>query len=197
MRKIFVFIIGIACLSLSATLSIGDIDCTNSQLTYVLPDSIALLLQNQPSLFYSYGHYGYSWSIITVVNHDFRTYSGRVSYIGEKAITSTRTEDKFDSTLFFNNNKRLLLWALDTMPFTAQKMTPIYGSHTNSMYTELTIYRPKSKDSFHVDNNVICFAGPDSVVFNHNYHRLCLILRWLSAPNMRKYILDSLIYHQT
>lgn len=102
MNKIFYFIATL--LVLSAVSVIGATPKENSNylrtkaiLRSALPDSFYSEVENRPVLFYSYGHYGYTWSIITKIDNDFRAMSGKVDYRGAKRLIEPSADNSFDS----------------------------------------------------------------------------------------------------
>ena len=104
MRKI-VLIIGLSvCFILSWAYKNPSYNSDNSDMAIlyrILPDSIHSMLHNKPILFYSYGHYGYSWSIATKTEDNIRVFSGRVSYSGDCYLENPMGRNRFDSTAFF------------------------------------------------------------------------------------------------
>lgn len=62
-----------------------------------------------------------------------------------------------------------------------------------TFYTNLSIINSEGVNVFNSDD-VVAYSGPDSLCFNKKYHKLCLIMRWLSDTNIRQYIPDLVIY---
>lgn len=114
MRKILiVFGIFICCLMISAyrnpTIYFNN-NLIDSELSLTIPDSILLLVENRPIIFYSYGHYGYSWSLLTKLDNDIKAFSGRTTYSGNKLSAELSENNKFDSIELFSANERLITW---------------------------------------------------------------------------------------
>lgn len=153
----------------------------------ILPDSVYLSFKNKPMIFFSYGHYGYSWSIISVGFDDFTTCSGKVGYHGESTLVEQSEAIQIDSVLFFSENSKLILWGVDSLSVKAAEMTPLKRDTFMTIYSFLSIIDSDGKETFNSDD-AIGFSGPDSLEFNHNFHRLWLIMYWLAEPNIRRCI---------
>lgn len=197
MKKLLLFIIGIVFLSMAATSTPpkSDLDDSNSDdiLCQILPDSIYTLVKNKPSLLYSYGHYGYSWSLITKIDNRFLAFSGRVNYSGDHFITEPTEVNRFDSILLFSKYRNLLNWGLDTISTEINKMKISRLGPYTTMYTDLTCYNSDGIRTFNSAGNVT-FSGPDSLEFNHKFHKICLLMWWISSYEIRKCIPDSVIF---
>lgn len=195
MRKI-VLIIGLSvCFILSWAYKNPSYNEDNSDMALlyrILPDSIHSMLHNKPILFYSYGHYGYSWAIATKTEDNIRVFSGRVSYSGDCYLENPRGRNRFDSAAFFLANKSLLSWGIDSISTESLTMKPIKCDSCISIHSILSVIDSCGKTVFNSDNT-IAFSGPDSLKFNNKFHKLCLIMRWLSDPEIRPYITDSMI----
>ena len=165
----------------------------NSLIYNILPDTIVPLVENRPMLLYCYGHYGYSWSLVTKIEKEFRVFSGRVNYIGEQILRENTISNKNDSIKFFSANEDLLSWGFDSIAIESSKMKPDKGKHFVTVYESLYVIDSMGKCVFDSDN-AQQFLGPDSVEFNKKFHKLSLIMWWLSDSSIRKYIPDSAIF---
>lgn len=197
MRKILLIIILYVCIDISFAynrpLSKSDYNIERDVLSEILPDSVYSLLKNRPIILYAYGHYGYSWSLITRIDNHLQAFSGNLSYGGNRYLTEPTEFNQFDSVSFFSANASLLSWGFDTIPVMGAKMTPIKRANYITLYKALYVINSKGDLVFN-SNDAVAFSGPDSIGFNERFNRLCLIMRWLSEPNIRQYIPDSLIY---
>ena len=99
----------------------------------------------------------------------------------------------FDTIKFMKRNKGILQWGLDTLPAQAYKMTPQYSNaYSPFNYSLKVIYFGENLIFSSV--NTTNYSGPDSAAFNDKYGRLCFIMFWLAAPEIRPYIPDSEIF---
>ena len=158
----------------------------------VLPDSVYSLLKGKSVIFYSYGHYGYSWSLIAKMDSGYQALSGRVSYVGELHFNKPTESSQFDTTHLFSQNNALFSWGFDTLASKIRSMKKISREPYVTFYTNLSIINSDGVNVFNSDD-AVAYSGPDSLCFNKKYHRLCLIMRWLSDTNIRQYIPDSVI----
>lgn len=158
-----------------------------------LPDSVYSLLKGKSVIFYSYGHYGYSWSLIAKMDSGFQAFSGRVGYGGEHHFNKPSESNQFDTTHLFSKNQTLFSWGLDTIASKIKNMKKISRDPYVTFYTNLSIINSEGANIFNSDD-AVAYSGPDSLSFNIKYNKLCLIMRWLSDSNIRQYIPDSVIY---
>ncbi len=191
MKKLLVLAVGVASMALSIASSKpisnsdnGEADWLFSQ---ILPDSLLYLVKDRPLLLYSFGHYGYSWGIVTKTDSGFHTFCGRVDYVGNRFIRTSEENGQFDTIPFFSAHKDIFLWGMDTMPAEAKRMNVIKNETGVTFYSDLSVIDSKGEIVFKINDNVT-FSGPDSVVFNNKFYRLCVIMRWLSDPCLRSYV---------
>lgn len=200
MKRILLIIGGLFICSFLATSykrpKIDRYDSTAINLIYrTLPDSLISLTEKYPMVFYSRGHYGQSWMLLTKVNNHFRVYSGSIDYAGNRNLTEAISLSQFDSCAFFCANKSLLSWTFDTFVTKSLKMIPIKNKPYMTIYKTISVINPYSDVEFTTDCSVT-FSGPDSLEFNNKFHKLCLIMQWLSEPRIRQYIPDSVIFQE-
>lgn len=197
MKKILFFIAAILYVTLSSASGkpISDQDNINSEniLYRSLPDSLYSLLKNKSVIFYSYGHYGYSWSLIALIDGNYRTFSGRVGYLGDRHLSVMTESSRFDTTRLFSQNHALLSWGFDTISTEVRYMKKVRRQPYATSYSDLSVIDPEGKIVFNSDD-AIAYSGPDSLGFNNKLNKLCLIMRWLSDAGFRQLIPDSLIY---
>ena len=197
MKKILFVIAAFLCITLSLKSSsvASDVNKCNQDeiLRDVLPDSVYLLLKGKSVIFYSYGHYGYSWSLIAKMDSGYQTFSGRVGYDGERHFNKPTESNQFDTTLLFSKNHALFSWGLDTIASEIKSMKKVSREPYVTFYTNLSIINSDGVNVFNSDD-AVAYSGPDSLFFNEKYHKLCLIMRWISDTNIRQYIPDSVIY---
>lgn len=158
-----------------------------------LPDSLYSILKNKPIIFYSRGHYGYSWSLIAKIDSTYRVYSGRVSYSGDIELNETSESIPFDTTKLFIHNTALLSWGFDSIFIEAINMKKVNRTPHVTLYTNLSVFNSDGLNIFSSDD-AIAFAGGDSLIFNKKFHKLGLIMWWLLDSRIREYIPDSIIY---
>ena len=53
-------------------------------------------VKNESFLLYTYGHYGYSWSILIREDSNMKAYSGRVDYSGNVYFAGHDKNNRFD-----------------------------------------------------------------------------------------------------
>lgn len=158
-----------------------------------LPDSLFPLLENRPVIFYSYGHYGHSWSLIVKTDTNYRTFSGKVDYSGMRHFNETKRSDQFDTARLFSKNQAILSWGFDTISAEINKMKKVKREHYVTTYTDLSVFNSTGINTFSSDD-AVAYSGPDSISFNKKFHKLCLIMWWLSDSKIRQYIPESAIY---
>lgn len=199
MKKLLILI----ALALSMSLMAGnsgassDSDKGNivNRLCHALPDSIYSFLKNRPMIFYSYGHYGYSWSLIAKMDSDYKAFSGRVDYLGRCHFNERSESNAFDSTLLFSQNRALLSWGFDSIQTEAGRMKKIKNETYVTFYKDISVIGSEGKTVFSSDD-ATAYSGPDSVSFNKKFQKLSLIMYWLSNAEIREYIPDSAIYQE-
>ena len=166
---------------------------SSSILKQILPDSLCILLKNRPIIFYSSGHYGYSWSLIARNDSTYQVYSGRVDYSGDCFLNEISGSAHFDTTILFIHNEAILSWGFDSISVEVANMRKVDRTPFVTIWTDLSVFDSNGENIFSSDN-AISFAGSDSVAFNKKYQKLSLIMRWISDPRIREYIPDSVIY---
>lgn len=164
-----------------------------SPISGILPDTILLLVENRPIIFYSYGHYGYSWALVTKIDNNIQAFSGRTFYSGDKLLTEPSKLNQFDSTDFFSANEALISWGFDSIDSEGLKMRSIKREHYVSVNENLSVINTDGVCVFDSDD-AQAFSGPDSLEFNKKFHKLCLQMRWLSEPEIRPFIPKSAIF---
>lgn len=157
-----------------------------------LPDSVYSLLKGKSVIFYSSGHYGYSWSLIAKMDSGYHAFSGRVSYGGEHHFNKPTEYNQFDTAHLFSQNQALFSWGLDTIASKVKSMKKISREPYVTFYTNLSIINSDGVNVFNSDD-AVAYSGPDSLCFNKKYHKLCLIMWWLSDANIRQHIPDSIL----
>lgn len=144
-------------------------------------------------IFYSTGHYGYSWSLIAMIDSSYHIYSGRVSYTGDPNHNDIPESTPFDTTKLLINNNTIISWGFDSIYSQAINMKKVYRKQYVTFGTDLSVFNSFGENTFNSDN-AISFAGDDSLTFNEKFHKLCLIMWWLSDSKIREHIPDSVIY---
>lgn len=201
MKKVLLSIISLILLlcffTVSATDYKSDTDCEKDSTLYnLLPESLAVQLENKPLVLYiNVNCYVSSWSIVVKRNNKFQAYSGQVDRFGKKFLPKPDESDISDSTLFFSLNQNTFNWAFDSLSTKAINMKPIKGGITFAgVWRELSVFNSEGEETFFSKDDPIRFAGPDSASFNTNYFRLQYLMFWLSAPGVKTYIPESTIY---
>lgn len=197
MKKILLFIGLILFLNSFSAQNEQDLNndrykCAESLLKTIMPDTIYSLIENKPILFYTYGHYGYSWSLVTKVDsNNIHAFSGRVSYSGNNHIIQSTESNRLDSIALFSANADIINWGFDTLPTEGLQMEAV--KKNDIFWTDLDVINCDGMIIFN-SNGATVFTGPDSIIFNKKFQKLCLIMKWLSEPKIRKYIPDSVIF---
>ena len=164
--------------------------CLNT-LRSVLPDTIYQSVENRPCILYTYGHYGYSWSIVARIDNRYQAFSGRVGYCGDKYLSSSKPVNEFDTTSFFIANVPIFEWAFDSIAYLAKDMKAIPPKTFMTVYEDLSVINSNGEFTFS-SLNTQTYSGSDSIKFNSSFHRLSLLMRWLADPEIRKYFPDIL-----
>ena len=183
-------------IKLSASeMHLSDIEIAEptSVLSRALPDSLYLHVKGHPAIFYSYGHYGYKWSLIVKTESGFNAFSGKMSYLGHPDINQLTEENRIDSAKLFSKNCELLTWAFDSISTEGIDMKRIRRAPYTGIYKDLSVINSEGRILFSSDD-AAAFSGPDSLNFNKRFLKLCLIMYWLSEPKIREYIPESTIY---
>lgn len=166
----------------------GKQSCPNA-LFNGLPDIICKSIENKPFILFTYGHYGYSWSIVARIDNRYRAFNGRVGYYGDKFLSSSPPVNEFDSTSFFIANGTIFEWAFDSIAYLAKDMKEIPYEAFVTVHENLSVFNNNGELIFN-SLDTQSYSGPDSVKFNSSYHRLSLLMRWLADPEIRKYFPD-------
>ncbi len=197
MRTIFIFIGLVFCLIMISAFG-KPIPESNSDdfefiLRHPLPDSLYSLLRGKPVIFFTHGHYGYSWSLIAKMDSGYQAFSGRVTYGGERYTNKLTESTQIDSARFFSQNQDLLSWGFDTISSKINIMKEISRGPYMSIRRNLQVINSEGINVFTSDATA-AYSGPDSLDFNKKFRKLCLIMWWLSDYRLREYIPDSAIY---
>lgn len=166
---------------------------SNDILQQISPDSLYPLLKNRPIIYYTYGHYGYSWSLVVRIDSTYRIYSGHVDYSGDQYLDKTSESIPFDTTTLIVNNKALFSWGFDTISTEAVNREKVFRKPFLTIYADLWVFNADGLNIFCSDN-AIAFTGSDSIAFNKKFDKLCLIMWWLSNSKIRKHVPESIIY---
>lgn len=166
---------------------------SNDILQQILPDSLCTLLKGRPMIYYSCGHYGYSWSLIARIDCTYQIYSGRVGYSGDQYLDKTSESISFDTTRLITQNKDLLSWGCDTISGEAIQMKRVRRTSYVTLYENLSVFNSDGVNVFNSDG-AIGFSGEDSIIFNTKFNKLRLIMWWLSSSKIRKHIPELTIY---
>lgn len=158
-----------------------------------LLDCLDSSIKNSPKILYTYGHYGFSWSMVVKKDTTLQTFTGRIDYLGNSCLTENLTCNQFDSIRSFSKYKTLIQWGIDTLPNEINQMKAIGQEYSGLTNSNLLILDSIGETVFNSNGN-ITFSGPDSLSFNSKLHHLRLIMRWLSCPQIRHYIPDSIIF---
>lgn len=197
MKKIIFFPILILIAAISSVWANTRSNLTNTDsydiLQHTLPESIYCSLKNKQIIFYSFGHYGYSWSLIAKIDSTYHAYSGRIDYSGKVVLNHSSESMPFDTTKLFNHNEALLSWGFDTIATEAIKMKGLIRTPYIPLRADLVVFNSEGTIIFNSED-ATAFAGKDSVNFNKKFQKLCLIMRWLSDARIREYIPPSAIY---
>lgn len=195
MKKILLFFVTVITLtSLSALNQPPNLDNINSEhIVYnSLPDSLHRFIKNRSLIFYSYGHYGYSWSLIVKMDSSYKIFSGRVDYSGYRHLNATKEINQIDTAMLFYKNNDLFSWGFDSISTEIKSMKKIKQEPYTTIYSDLSVYNQEGERIFGSDD-AIAYSGPDSISFNKKFHKLCAIMRWISDSKFRQYVPDPII----
>ena len=98
-----------------------------------------------------------------------------------------------DSIAFFEENKSLIFWGLDTLRYDALKMLPINDKAYTSIRETLYVINSDGEILFQPVDGV-AFSESDDADLNYKYNKLRLIMRWIAEPEIRKYLPDTLVF---
>lgn len=189
MKKILVLILVALCIDFSFVFGLSKSDSDNDNAENIvcrsLPDTVYSLLKNKPVIFYSYGHYGYSWSLIAKTDSVYRAFSGGVDYGGGIHVNDSSESDQFDTTLLFSKYRNLLSWGFDTLSSEVSNMKKVKRKQYVTFYTNLSVINSDGISMFSSDD-AVAYSGPDSVEFNKKFHKLGLIMWWISSSKIRQ-----------
>lgn len=171
-------------------LSSGKRSCLNT-LCSGLPRTICQSIENHPFILFTYGHYGYSWSIVARIDNRYQSFSGRVKYCGDTYLTTSTPAIEFDTIHFFTANETIFEWAFDSIASLAKDMKAIPHDTFATVYENLSVFNSDGEITFSSHDSQR-FSGPDSIKFNSSFHRLSILMRWLADPEIRKYLPDIL-----
>lgn len=152
---------------------------SNSSFSFeLLSDSIKKIVSNREFIIYDYGHHGKKWCLI---------YEKGDSY--DIIIGTTRNEPHsfvsvIDTMKLMDSYRDLICWGIDTLPYITKDMVWQYPKQWSSFYHSLSVFNEHSNCIFN-SNNAMGFEGFDSIVVNDNFSRLCYLMHWLSAPEIR------------
>lgn len=154
---------------------IDDNSCSS---LYLLPDSVKELVSNRKYMIYDYGHHGSRWCLI---------YEEGGSFIFK--IGSTRNErpnlvSQIDTDSLMDSYRTLICWGLDTLPYITMDMDRQYFKQWATFYRSLSVFNQQSSCIFN-SNNAIGFEDCDNTPINEKFSRLCYLMFWLSAPEIR------------
>lgn len=144
----------------------------------ILPDSIKELISKRKFMIYDYGHHGKKWCLI---------YEDGVSYryeIGSARNGCSISVSKTDTAINLGAYSNLISWGLDSLPCLTKNMIPQYPRQWTTLYRSLCVYNGES-DCIFDSNNAIGFKGCDSDIVNEKFLKLCYLMYWLSAPEIR------------
>lgn len=161
-------------------------------LNSIQQDTVLPLPENEPIIFYSYGHHGYRWCLLTKRGKDVIAFSGKVDN-EERNITDDTKANQFDTVKLFSANEDLLSWAFESLAAEAKKLKPKKKKIFFSGFDQLLVLDSEGKCVFKSDD-ASKFSGRHSADFNKKVSRLAVLMLWISAPDIRKYFPASAIY---
>ena len=144
----------------------------------LLPDSIKEIVSNRKFIIYDYGHHGKKWSLI---------YEEADSYNIKIGTTRNETPNlisKVDTTSLLDAYRNLICWGMDTLPYITKDMGRKYPKQWSGFYSSLSVFNNHSDCIFN-SSNAIGFEDCDDMAINENFTRLCYLMYWLSAPEIR------------
>lgn len=173
----------------------SKIDCFRAKdlLDRIMPDSICHKLKNNQIIFYSRGHYGYSWALIAKSDNRLRGFIGKVRYSGEATMEEIAESNQLNLDTLFEANRDILDWGFDTISSESANLTANKSSIYCSVTDDILVFNTDGECIFK-SNGAASFSGPDSLEFNKKYHNLGLIMMWLSQPEIKQYIPNHAIF---
>lgn len=143
-----------------------------------LPDSVRESVSNKKFMLYAYGHHGVNWCMIC---EEANSYNILIGTTREKP---SYLDSKLDTARLMESYRNLICWGLDTLPYITKYMKRQYPEQWSTFYRSLSVFQQQSDCIFNSDN-AIGFDGYDSASVNKNFHDLCYLMYWLSAPDLR------------
>lgn len=143
-----------------------------------LPDSIESIVSNRKFIIYDYGHHGKKWCLIY---EDGDSYNFK---IGSTRNELTNPIPQIDTAGIMDSYRNLISWGMDTLPYVTKDMARQYPEQWSTFYSSLSVFDLQSECVFN-SNNAIGFEGKDNMVINERFSKLCYLMYWLSAPEIR------------
>lgn len=160
----------------------ADGENVNEDTLYVslafLPDSIREAVSNKKLMIYDYGHHGKKWCLIYEDADSFNI------KIGSTRNEPTDLASKIDTSRLMDSYRSLICWGLDTLPYITKNMERLYPKQWSGFYSSLSVFNQHTKCVFN-SIKVIAFGGRNNKIVNEKYWKLCYLMYWLSAPDIR------------
>lgn len=185
MRKFIFILFAIVWVGLSTALSNND-DLDKTDINYglgFLPDSVKSIIAENRSIIYSYGHHGQIWVVIYEKSDSLYILNGTTRQY------QSMDKSEFDTTTFLNSNRPIIKWGLDSLILQSKAMIPRYRTQYSSLYRSLCVYEPKNQ-TFFDSNDAVAYSVTDSIAFKNKFHKLCLLMYWLSSSEIRPYVTE-------
>lgn len=131
-------------------------------------DSIADIIEEKEFLYYTKGHRGHIWSLVTSEQEHYILISG-----------NTRNHDWRIDTIFID--EPVLKWGLDTMELYCHEMESVKNISDWPFHERLVLFSSQKEIIFDC-METFTYSGTDSVTFNNKLNELKYFMYWIAVP---------------
>lgn len=182
--KNLLIIIGVVIASLSVYCSQSNnevVDFKNAEYKRLLErydfnDTIRSIIEGKNFIFYIRGHNGLDWSMVVFNKYYDLLVTGIFTENVNGRICSI-------DTIF--TNASILQWAIDSLKFYKNIVTPIHKKTYSPFEEELLVFSSEKEQLFE-SYNTDKYNIPNSTYFNRNFERLKYCMYWFALPESLK-----------
>lgn len=162
-----------------------DSSTENLRFRYGIKDSLVNALKDHKMIGFSWGHNSINWVLIIDCDTNYRIMRGN-----SRNIIDSIYYAPFDTTRLINNNKRLIRWAIDTMPELAKHMTIVKEEMDYNPFIAGNQWHimHNGQNDLMFRNFFGKYAGPDSISFNSKTDALSKLSLWFQWFTVRDLI---------